>query len=154
MDLQSAARRLGMKTAEVVSIEDTADGTVVTGRDGHRVLIDHDDALWWYGAAPNPGLPLWSARTAGTTDGVNVPPVTTSSEGSDVDAAEEDEPEDSEDEAEPVPVGTRDDVLSWVHKAEGAARAARATRAWEAEVAGQARKTLVAELERIAAEGE
>lgn len=195
-------RVLGCKRREIHDLDETADGLVVTLRDGHCRLIDDGDTVWWYGEAPNDGLPLWPAvdeyvmpltidgdeadiqswvetRTSGTTDGVTVPPLTTSSavsgdttatdedlndgiEDDDTDSTGEEDTEDeaSDDESEDddaddddstPPTGPAKKILEWVHNGDVAERAKAALVA-ERERPGVPRAGLVADLTKLAGE--
>lgn len=53
------ARQLGFKPAEVLAVFDNVDGLYALVKDGHRLLLQDDGEVAWYGdEAPNPGYPL------------------------------------------------------------------------------------------------
>lgn len=77
MTPEDAAKRLGVPVREVVAVDAVDVGAVVTGTDGHKVLIpdpksDLGDRLHWYGEryevkAPNERLPVYNPDTRAVT---------------------------------------------------------------------------------------
>lgn len=70
---EDAAKRLGVPVREVTAVDAVDAGAVVTGPDGHKVLIpdpksDLEDRPHWYGEryaakAPNERLPVYDPTT-------------------------------------------------------------------------------------------
>jgi len=125
-DQEALARRLGMKTREIIdATELSADPPAVLVRthDGQQVLVTADAVAPWTGSLPG---------------------------AAPVPAPAADEPaaelEGSDDDPDEVPAGTADEVLAWVGEDRD-----RATRALQAEQGrDKPRSTLSAQLEKLA----
>jgi hypothetical protein len=74
---EEAAKRLGVPVREVTAVDAVDVGAVVTGPDGHKLLIADEKAgleapLLWYGdryevKAPNERLPVYNPETRAVT---------------------------------------------------------------------------------------
>lgn len=140
MDKHEAGRVLGLADADVLSVEETEDGTKVTTRDGGDRLI-RDDGVWAMTGHPAtaqlrrivPGYGRWAEP------GEPLPEVPDSAYGEDGVPLD---PPPADDE---VPDGTADAILAWV--GDDAERAQRALAAEDRRE--HPRSTLVDKLRKI-----